>query len=139
MVSQLYDGISCPLENCVYALGTPIVLSDAAVSGIDFDLVAFNPQWKISGSVLDSVGQSPGGVVPLFYPNGAFAAELPLDGAGNFQSHPLLDGTYFMVTFGTSEMLDEAWDDVPCENLSCDITGSLESQAQRYPDSGRTG
>ena len=65
-----------------------------------------------------------GGVVRLYDPSNNFAGEFGLDHLGNFQTEPLADGTYFAVTMFTHELLDEAWDNVPCENLLCDIPAS---------------
>jgi hypothetical protein len=124
MVSQLYDGLSCPQEFCDVVAGDSIVLSDADVSGIDFNLTAISADWTISGTVMDNKSNPLGGVVRLFDPLGNYLGEYELDEFGFFQTDPVANGTYFAVTVHTGDMLDEAWDSIPCENLTCDIPAS---------------
>jgi len=124
LVSQLYNGISCPLEYCDVTSGTAIVLSDSNVMGIGFDLVPFSEDWTISGSILGSGETHVGGAVRLFDPFGNHMGDFWVDESGNFRSRPLANGTYFMVTVHTHEALDEAWDNIPCENMVCDIPAS---------------
>ena len=60
----------------------------------------------------------------LFDPFGNFVTQAQEDILFNFQTEPLADGTYFAVTVNTIGMLDEAWDNIPCKNLVCDIPAS---------------
>ncbi len=124
LVSQLYDGLPCPQEFCDVTSGNAIMLSDSDVTGIDFNLVPISADWTISGSILDSGGSPVGGDIRLVDPFNNWIGEFGTDESGNFQTHTLADGTYFAVTLKTHEMLDEAWDDIPCENLLCDIQAS---------------
>jgi hypothetical protein len=124
MVSQLWDGISCPQEFCDVTSGSAIVLAGSNFSGVDFDLAAQSFDWIISGSILDGGGQPVGGGVRLYEPSGQHVTDFWVDESGNFQSWPLADGTYFAVTVFTNGLLDEAWDNIPCENLLCDIPAS---------------
>ena len=91
---------------------------------INFNLVPLSEDWTISGSILDN-GDSPiGGAIRLFDPFANPVGDFWTDHLGNFHTRPLADGTYFAITINTHEMLDEAWDDIPCENMVCDIPSS---------------
>ncbi|MFC1797221.1 collagen binding domain-containing protein, partial [Pseudomonadota bacterium] len=124
MVSQLYNGLSCPQEFCDVTTGDPVVLSNSDETGIDFNLVAFSADWTISGTVLDNNSNPLGGAVRLFDPMGNYMGEFWFDEFGNYQTNPVANGTYFVVTIHTGDMLDEAWDNIPCENMTCDIPAS---------------
>jgi len=117
MVSQLYDGQSCPQEYCDIISGTALTLSSTLleITDIEFDLVALSEDWTISGSILDSGGSPLAGAMRLYDPFGNHMGDFGVDEGGNYQSRPLADGTYFAITINTHEMLDEAWDDIPCE------------------------
>jgi len=124
MVSQLYNGLSCPQEFCDVTSGTEIVLSDTNETGVDFNLEAISADWTISGTVLDNNSNPLGGAVRLFDPMGNYLGEFWLDEFGNYQTDLVANGTYFVITIHTGDMLDEAWDNIPCENMTCDIPAS---------------
>src|SRR5210317_939033 len=79
---------------------------------------------SISGSIRDSGDNPIGGAVWLFDSVGAMVGEFWTDHLGNFQTQPLDNGTYYIFTIHTGDMLDEAWHNISCENRVCDITAS---------------
>jgi len=120
-VSEVYDDQACPWEACDVTQGDPISVTDADVTGIAFDLRREERLYHLSGTILDSAEAPVGGAVRLFNPLGQPMNEYWTDEFGQFQSEPLANGTYYLVTAYTNGMQDEAWDDVACVNLSCDI------------------
>jgi acetyltransferase-like isoleucine patch superfamily enzyme len=116
--SELWDDITCPWESCDKTLGDPVVLVDADVSGIEFDLAPQERSWRLRGSVRNGEGQPVGGAARLYNGVGGHMYEMWTDHEGNFESDLLTDGTYYVVTVFTG-MLDEAWEDVPCVNQLC--------------------
>lgn len=65
-----------------------------------------------------------GGAVRLYDASGNQIENFWLDPEGNFKTWPLANGTYFVVTVFTHEVLDEACDNFPCESLICNIPGT---------------
>jgi hypothetical protein len=78
----------------------------------------------ISGFIRDTDGHPVIGAVEILDSSGDLAGHYWMDPGGNFQSDPLADGTYYAVTLDTTGMLDEAWNNIPCENRLCDVLAS---------------
>ena len=119
-VGELYDGIACPWEACTVTDGFAIDLSGGDVGGIAFDLEPEQRIYPLGGTILDPGGQPVGGMVRLHNVLGWPISEIWTDHEGRFWSEPLAAGTYYATTMHTG-MLDEAWADLPCVNLVCDL------------------
>jgi len=96
------------------------------LTGLISIIAISNPAFaqSISGSIRDSGDNPIGGAVWLFNSDGDHRGEFWTDHLGNFQTLPLDNGNYFIFTIHTGDMLDEAWDGIPCENRICDVTAS---------------
>ncbi len=129
-VSQLWQGISCPQEYCdIVGMGTPIVLSGASISGVDFNLEPISAVATISGSLQDTRGLDVFGIVRLYDPFGNYVDQVATDGFGNFVSNPLPDGTYFAVTRDTLDYYDDVWDGVDGTPCMYELCGVVETGA----------
>ncbi len=133
---RLYDDLSCinPPIDCNPTTGTSVVVTpDNTTADINFALPR-RPAGSITGHVLSEavVGGSeptPGGGEPIpFIPVTAW----DLNGNSIGIGHPGLDGLYeisgldpgtYVVTARTpGQFIDELYSDLPCPNLSCDLT-----------------
>lgn len=119
-VAQLYDGIACPTP-CTVTGGTPIpVALSAETPGVDFALV---PYGKIAGTIRDAVTG-----LPLSYRNVAIhdadgdIVGYAYSGAGGTYSYSgLQPGSYFVATTGSTDYVDELWENLDC-GAPCDVT-----------------
>ena len=118
----------CQQLYCVQG-GTPGVTPISTLDGqdridINFSLVAQIPA-TISGSILDINGQPyPGGTARFYFATGEPATDAWVDSEGNFETGLLPDGTYFVVTKYTYDVIDDRWDGVngsQCLNELCDV------------------
>lgn len=120
-VDQLYDGIPCAGEcstTCDPLTGTPVVVADQEVTGIDFVLTRGS---SISGTVLDSSGGAPLGVeVEALSMSGQIISSTnAAGGTGHYVLTGLLPGVYGVRTIHSLGYLDEMYDGAPCEPLGC--------------------
>jgi hypothetical protein len=119
-VPQLYDGIACPTP-CTVTSGTPIpVALSTETPGVDFALV---PYGRIEGTVRDAATG-----LPLAYRNvaihddsGAVVAFADSDQAGTYSYPGLAPGSYFVATTGSTDYVDELWENLDC-GAPCDVT-----------------
>ena len=117
-VDELYENILC-FEACDPTSGTPVQVDlGAEVSGIDFDL---ERKAGLSGTVTEISGLPLTDVQVRVYDDGGFLVRSGwgISSSGYVWSG-LIPGTYF-ITAGSTSLIDELWDDIPCE-LGCDPT-----------------
>jgi 5-hydroxyisourate hydrolase-like protein (transthyretin family) len=74
---------------------------------------------RISGSIHGPDNSHVGGAARIVDAPGNHQGDAWVDDQGNFQSHPLPNGTYYVHTVHTHEVLDEAWNNFPCINQVC--------------------
>lgn len=119
-VAQLYDGIACPTP-CTVTSGTPIpVALSTETPGVDFALVPFG---KVTGTIRDAAtGQ------PLAYRNvaihdatGAVVNYAYSGTTGTYSFSGLQPGSYFVATTGSTDYVDELWENLDC-GAPCDVT-----------------
>jgi len=119
-VAQLYDGIACPAP-CTVTGGTPIpVALSTETPGVDFALV---PYGKITGTIRDAATG-----LPLAYRNvaihdaaGAVVSYTYADSTGTYSYSGLQPGSYFVATSGSTDYVDELWENLDC-GAPCDVT-----------------
>jgi len=119
-VAQLYDGIACPTP-CTVTGGTPIpVALSTETPGVDFALV---PYGKIAGTIRDAVTG-----LPLAYRNvaihdaaGTVVGYTYSDETGTYSYSGLQPGSYFVATSGSTDYVDELWENLDC-GAPCDVT-----------------
>ncbi len=119
-VEQLYDGIACPAP-CTVTSGTPIpVALSTETPGVDFALV---PYGRIEGTIRDAATG-----LPLAYRNVAIhdaAGDLvgyAYSGTtGTYSYSGLQPGSYFVATTGSTDYVDELWENLDC-GAPCDVT-----------------
>ena len=78
----------------------------------------------LSGTVTEEAGGSPvnGIEIVVRNANGSFVAFTTTDAFGDYQVEGLDPGTYFVNTAGSTGLIDEIYDDVPCPGGSCSIS-----------------
>ena len=119
-VAQLYDGIACPTP-CTVTGGTaiPVALS-TETPGVDFALV---PYGKIAGTIRDAATG-----LPLAYRNvaihdadGEIVGYAYSGAEGTYSYSGLQPGSYFVATTGSTDYVDELWENLDC-GAPCDVT-----------------
>jgi acetyltransferase-like isoleucine patch superfamily enzyme len=124
-VTELWSGVACPFTACdILDLGTPIGLQGSDIGNIDFNLVLPSYNWTISGHIYDTSGNPRAGRVVLFNQVGQEMGSWWVDGNGYFETYPLPDGIYYVMTRNAWELRDEAWDDILCINRLCAPTAA---------------
>jgi hypothetical protein len=96
-VNRQWQSLACPQAGCLPTSGTPVVVSGAEVSGIDFALTLGG---RISGKVTDaSTGQGlPFVQISIFSSAGTNFGTASADASGNYTTSGLPAGTYFLRT-----------------------------------------
>ena len=118
--AQLYDGIACPTP-CTVTNGTPIpVALSTETPGVDFALVSYG---KITGTIRDAATG-----LPLAYRNvaiydaaGAVVVYAYSGATGTYSYTGLEPGSYFVATTGSTDYVDELWENLDC-GAPCDVT-----------------
>jgi len=130
------DGFDCGFTICVVTSGSPIVTDGS----IDVAMNTYNYvtplPGTISGSALNTNGESPGGAVVLYHQNGNWFDQFWFDENGNFETYPIPTGIYYAITKYTYHTIDDIWDDIdglPCPNQLCNPVDG----AQIYVASGQ--
>ncbi|MFC1777125.1 collagen binding domain-containing protein, partial [Pseudomonadota bacterium] len=120
LIRQMWDHQDCT-GFCDFSLGSPITLGPGDALNTNFDLAASDPG-TISGSVLNSFGDSPGGAVVLYDQDGNQFDQFWLDDNGNFETYPIPTGIYYARTKYTWNVIDDVWDGnegYQCPNQLC--------------------
>ena len=116
---ELYDNVSC--SQCSATRGTPVVLSAGAdTAGVDFSLA---PATGLGGVVTAADGfWLPGTPVSIFDAAGALAAKATTSALGRFTTG-LPPGSYRARTDERHGYIQELFDNLPCAQGACDVTG----------------
>jgi hypothetical protein len=124
-VTQFYNNVSCP-TSCGFAASTPIVVTGAPVTHIDFALLAIGTG-TITGTVTDGFDNTlPTGLpVQLFSPGGQLLASAATNnGAYTFSN--VAAGSYYVRTnapAGGIPYINQLYNGVTCVNCSVLTTG----------------
>jgi 5-hydroxyisourate hydrolase-like protein (transthyretin family) len=122
-LTEAYEEMPCP-SFCTPSIGTPVPVDlDQEITGLDFTLEPFG---SVSGTVTAAVGGGPvtDGHVSLYLGPGQFVTNAALDVDGSYRMVNVRAGTYFVLTGvgrGTTDFLDELYDDIPCY-VDCDVS-----------------
>ena len=125
-VDELYDDLPCPGGppfGCNVLSGTPIPVEiNLTTPGIDFVLDRLA---TISGTVTEEGSGDPLPEIRLEVRSSAgfFVASEVTDAAGGYSADRLEPGTYFVVT-GDRDVVNELYDDLPCEPDCVFTTGT---------------
>ena len=121
-MDELYDNIECE-DGCAITNGTPITVTvGATTTGIDFALAKGG---RISGRITDeATGQPLSNIsVRILNPTISLILSATTDSSGNYIVEELLPpGTYYVGTSTSSIYINEAYDNIPCQD--CDLTRS---------------
>jgi 5-hydroxyisourate hydrolase-like protein (transthyretin family) len=121
-VNELYDNIECD-PYCDPTQGTPVVVSGAPVSGIDFALLHAG---QITGTITDSVTNAPLQNIDVYIydSDGYIAGYATTNANGNYSSEGRLStGNYFAIAYDwTYVHIDELYKDLACPEF-CDPLG----------------
>ena len=120
-IDELYNNTNCILLNCNPTTGTPINVTNGAVTpGIDFALAKGA---RVSGTVTDAATSLPLANVAVFISSatGQGVSTAFTDSSGNYLSGTgLPSGTYYAVTSNTQGYINEFYDNIVC--FGCDVT-----------------
>jgi hypothetical protein len=96
-VNQQWQNQACPQTGCLPTSGTPVVVTGAQVSGIDFALALGG---RISGTVTDASNAQalPFAQVAIFSSAGFNLGSANTDASGNYTTSGLPAGSYFLRT-----------------------------------------
>ena len=118
-IDEWLDGDTCSPELCLWNSGSVITVASSDESGVDFYLAQGD---AISGIATDTMGVPlPGGTATVYSATGQVLKSGGITG-GSFYINGLANGTYYMVVFNGSGLVDELWSDIPCPGGSCDVT-----------------
>ncbi|MEM7354224.1 MAG: carboxypeptidase regulatory-like domain-containing protein, partial [Acidobacteriota bacterium] len=123
---QVFDGLPCPDPgfDCDPTTGTPIAVAlNTIVSGIDFALTR-RPAGNIAGTVRSEVnGDLLANVnIDVWDESGSPVAFASTDGGGNYLVVDVPVGSFVVTARATGVFVDELYDDLPCPDLSCDLS-----------------
>lgn len=120
-IDEVYDDIPCGGYACDPAIGTPVPVTQGAItSGID---IALAHGGLVSGRVTESDTQTPlpGIQVWIYNESGLSVTSAWTDESGLYTTTASLpDGTYTAATWNDLGYIDELYDDAPCNG--CDVT-----------------
>jgi hypothetical protein len=113
---EVYPGLPC--AGCDVRIGTPIVVSNADVTGIDFTLAAGG---YVQGSVVDTTNLGVGGDPVSFYmPDGTLVGKTTTAARGEYRV-VLPPGTYRARAGATAGHGAEIYNEQPCSSAGCDV------------------
>jgi hypothetical protein len=119
-VDEWLDGDSCSPEVCLWNSGSVVTVASSDETGVDFNLARGD---AISGVATDTMGiPLPSGTATVYSASGKVLKSGAITG-GSFYVNGLANGTYYMVVFNGSGLVDELWSDIPCPGGSCNVTG----------------
>ena len=120
-VDQLFSGIACPLTNCTFATGTPVVVAALATSIADFSLGLGG---SISGTVTNAATASvlPSVSVGLFNSGGTQLSSATTNASGTYLFKGLPTGTYFLRATTSLGLVDQLFNNINCVNANCTTT-----------------
>jgi hypothetical protein len=117
-INQLRQNQDC-IGDCDVILGNPVPVGATAVT-VNF---ALRPGGRISGTVRSLTGVVPGVTLEIYDAFGTRMTTGLTDTKGVYRSQDgLLTGTYHVVTRNQRQLLEEAYDNVPCPFGRCDAT-----------------
>ena len=122
-VDKLYDNLFCSGPGCSVFNGTPIAAAGAGttVTGRNFVLASGG---RISGSV---VGPNPAQSlqfttnVQVYTDTGVFLGNQGVDATNNYLTFAVPAGRYYLRTGNSIGLIDELYDNLPCQVL-CSVT-----------------
>ncbi len=119
-IDELYDDIPCYQGYCDPASGTPVVVNENTVTGID---LALNPTGSISGQIITSYDSTPIGNVEvrIYDEQGIYETSTYTDDLGSYKILGLDQGNYFVQTNSFENFIDELYDNISCP-FSCTPT-----------------
>jgi len=121
-IDELYNNISCP-GSCSVTSGTAISVTEGTTTtGINFGLTLGG---RIGGTVTGAATGLPlaNVQVNIYGANGSYVGSGYSDGSGVYTSSGLPAGTYYAGTWNSQGYLDELYDNIPCPDGSCSVTG----------------
>jgi hypothetical protein len=120
-LDELYDNLACGVQNCTVTTGMGVaVTAGSTTGGINFSLAAGG---TIAGTVTDAGTGAPLANVQVYVFNaigdsvGSFAA----NASGAYAATGLATGTYYVQTRNSAGYVDEAYNDVPCNDYECAV------------------
>ncbi len=124
LIEELHPDIGCTTSGCNFAAATPVVFDGVtAVTGINFALIA---RGSISGAVTRSgsgAAVGVGSVSAVTAPDLLSADTVLLAANGTYTLRPL-PGVVKVVTANRAQLIDEAFDNLPCPFLGCALGGA---------------
>ena len=118
--NELFNGIPCGPYGCYSGNGTPIAVTDGAVTpGVNF---ALEPFGSLSGTVTDATSGLPIGnvEVDLYDATGYSQGYTFTNAAGNYQFSQLAPGTYYALA-RSNAYINQLYQGIPCES-GCTVT-----------------
>ncbi len=125
-IDELYDNIPCPGGppfGCDLDSGTPVVVTlNATTPGINFVL---DQRGALAGTLTEDGSGDPIPFVRVeaYRANGSFAGSASSDASGLYEIDGLDSNTYFATT-DSSQVVNELFDDLPCQGGCDPTTGS---------------
>lgn len=118
--SQIYSDIPCTDFSCPIESGTPVVVTDGEVTGIDFDL---QPQSEISGIVTRASDGAPLAQVRIdvYDPHGAVVASAYSEFDGSYTVSYLPQGAYYLMA-SNENYVTQLYHGIVCLQGVCDPT-----------------
>jgi hypothetical protein len=120
-VSQLYQGLPCPFEDCDPATGTAIsVTVSQDTSGIDFMLARGG---SIHGKITSSATGNPINYVgiDIYTATGQWAGYGYTEYNGEYSVGGLPEGSYYVRSGNWGGYVDELYNNIYCPNRHCDV------------------
>jgi hypothetical protein len=138
-VSQIYNHLSCP--TCPITNGTPIVVLNHAITGIDFPLLLATGTGSLTGTVTDGFnGNLPTGLqVQLVTGSGGLVATTNTN-SGVYTFSNVSPGSYYVRTnapAGGIPYINQLYDGVTCLN-SCSIFTTVGATRVNVSSGGTT-
>jgi hypothetical protein len=140
LIDEVWNNLSCG-TGCTTTNGTPVVVTNSNVTGIDFALEA---GVSISGTVTNSQTQLAvtGVGINIYNASGNSVGAVFTNAAGSYQMRGLApNATFYAVTSNSAGLINELHNDVPCIEVTCNQSGGavLNGDAIAVGASGATG